>query len=174
MDNSETASVRSSQKTSADVGDETQSQSQQPLNLSLSSLEELTADLMRRVLGNDDETDTPATTIKSRATTTEVRFGNTVSIIAPPGMDAHQNFLPFRYVFRILTRPKPIYFGLINLDSKLLFNIFNLIFPEVLYEIYYVEHQVKCQQDHNHIFIENYGIKPLNKLVLLFYLILLS
>jgi len=97
--------MRSSQKTSVDVGDETQSQSQQPLNLSLSSLEELTADLMRRVLGNDDETDTPATTIKSRATTTEVRFGNTVSIIAPPGMDSHQNFLPFRgFVRNLLCR----------------------------------------------------------------------
>lgn len=88
--------MRSSQKASADVGDETQSQSQQPLNLSLSSLEELTAGLMRRVLGNSDETDTPATAIRSRATTAEVRFGNTVSIISPPVMDSHQNFLPFR------------------------------------------------------------------------------
>lgn len=97
MDNSETESMRSGQKTSADVGDETQSQSQQPLNLSLSSLEEMTADLVRRVLRNDD-TDTPATAIRSRGTTTEVRFGNTVSIIAPPGMDSHQNFLPIRYI----------------------------------------------------------------------------
>lgn len=96
VDNSETASMRSAQKTSIDVGDETQSQSQQPLNLSLSSLEELTAGLMRRVLGNSDETDT---TVRSRASTTEVRFGNTVSIISPPGMDSHQNFLPFRLVF---------------------------------------------------------------------------
>lgn len=99
MDNSETESMRSGQKT-ADVVDETQSQSQQPLNLSLSSLEEMTADLMRRVLGNDDETDT-STAIRSRATTTEVRFGNTVSIIAPPGMDSHQNFLPFRYIYNL-------------------------------------------------------------------------
>lgn len=94
VDNSETASMRSGQKTSADVGDEIQSQ--QPLNLSLSSLEELTAGLMRRVLRNGDETDTSVTSIRSRATATEVRFGNTVSIIAPPGMDSHQNFLPFR------------------------------------------------------------------------------
>lgn len=96
MDNSETASMRSGQKTSADVGDETQSQSQQPLNLSLSSLEELTAGLVRRVLRNGDEADTSITSVRSRTTTTEVRFGNTVSIIAPPGMDSHQNFLPFR------------------------------------------------------------------------------
>lgn len=88
--------MRSAQKIS-DVSDEIQSQSpQQPLNLSLSSLEELTAGLMRRVLGNGDEADTPTTTAKSRATTTEVRFGNTVSIISPPVMDSHQNFLPFR------------------------------------------------------------------------------
>lgn len=87
--------MRSTQKMS-DVNDEIQSQSpQQPLNLSLSSLEELTAGLMRRVLGNGDEADT-STTAKSRATTTEVRFGNTVSIISPPVMDSHQNFLPFR------------------------------------------------------------------------------
>lgn len=88
--------MRSGQKASTDVGDETQLQPQQPLNLSLSSLEELTAGLMRRVLGNGDETDTPATVIRTRNTTTEVRFGNTVSIISPPVMDSHQNFLPFR------------------------------------------------------------------------------
>lgn len=88
--------MRSGQKAAADISDETQSQSQQPLNLSLSSLEELTAGLMRRVLGNGDETDTPATAIRSRATATEVRFGNTVSIITPPVMDSHQHFLPFR------------------------------------------------------------------------------
>lgn len=88
--------MRSGQKTSVDVTDEIQTQPQQPLNLSLSSLEELTAGLMRRVLGNGDETDTPATAIKSRATTNEVRFGNTVSIITPPVMDSHQNFLPLR------------------------------------------------------------------------------
>lgn len=90
--------MRSGQKTLTDVSDETQSQSQQPLNLSLSSLEELTAGLMRRVLGNSDETDTPATSIRSR-TTTEVRFGSTISIISPispPVMDSHQNFLPIR------------------------------------------------------------------------------
>jgi len=88
--------MRSGQKTSADVSDETQSQLQQPLNLSLSSLEELTAGLMRRVLGNSDETDTPATSMRSRATN-EVRFGgNTVNIISPTVMDSHQNFLPFR------------------------------------------------------------------------------
>lgn len=88
--------MRSAQKIS-DVNDEIQSQSpQQPLNLSLSSLEELTAGLMRRVLGSGDEADTPTTTVKSRATTTEVRFGNTVSIISPPVMDSHHNFLPFR------------------------------------------------------------------------------
>lgn len=89
--------MRSNQKTT-DVNDEIQSQTQQPLNLSLSSLEELTAGLMRRVLGNGDETDTLATN-RSRATTTEVRFGNTVSIITPPVMDSHQNFVPFRYMF---------------------------------------------------------------------------
>jgi len=89
--------MRSGNKMSADVNDETQLQSQQPLNLSLSSLEELTAGLMRRVLGNSDETDTPATSIRSRATT-EVRFGNTVSIISPPVMDSHQHFLPLRWV----------------------------------------------------------------------------
>jgi len=88
--------MRSSQKTSADVNDETQSQSQQPLNLSLSSLEELTAGLMRRVLGNSDEAETQATAVKARVTATEVRFGNTVSIISPPVLDSHQNFLPFR------------------------------------------------------------------------------
>lgn len=88
--------MRSSQKTSADVNDETQSQSQQPLNLSLSSLEELTAGLMRRVLGNTDEAETQATVVKARVTATEVRFGNTVSIISPPVLDSHQNFLPFR------------------------------------------------------------------------------
>lgn len=89
--------MRSGQKTSTDANDETQSQSQQPLNLSLSSLEELTAGLMRRVLGNGDETDTPATAVRSRATNNnEVRFGNTVSIITPPVIDSQQNFLPFR------------------------------------------------------------------------------
>uniref|UniRef100_A0A2S2NR07 RBR-type E3 ubiquitin transferase n=1 Tax=Schizaphis graminum TaxID=13262 RepID=A0A2S2NR07_SCHGA len=104
VDSSETASMRSGQKTVTDVSDEIQSQSQQPLNLSLSSLEELTAGLMRRVLGNSDETDTPATSIRSR-TTTEVRFGNTVSIISPPVMDSHQNFLPFRgFVRNLLCR----------------------------------------------------------------------
>ncbi|XP_029346307.1 E3 ubiquitin-protein ligase RNF19A isoform X2 [Acyrthosiphon pisum] len=104
VDNSETASMRSGNKMSADVSDETQSQSQQPLNLSLSSLEELTAGLMRRVLGNSDETDTPTTSIRSRATT-EVRFGNTVSIISPPVMDSHQHFLPLRgFVRNLLCR----------------------------------------------------------------------
>lgn len=88
--------MRSGQKTSTDVVDEVQSQSQQPLNLSLSSLEELTAGLMRRVLGNGDETDTPATAIRSRSNNTEVRFGNTVSIITPPVIDPHHNFSPFR------------------------------------------------------------------------------
>jgi len=87
--------MRSGNKTSVDVSDETQSQ--QPLNLSLSSLEELTAGLMRRVLGNSDETDTPATSNRLRATT-EVRFGNTVSIISPPVMDSHQHFLPLRWL----------------------------------------------------------------------------
>jgi len=86
--------MRSGQKTSADVGDE--SQLQQPLNLSLNSLEELTASLVRQVLRNGDETDTAVTSIRSRATASEVRFGNTVSIIAPPEMDSHQHFLPFR------------------------------------------------------------------------------
>lgn len=118
MDNSETESMRSGQKTSADVGDETQSQSQQPLNLSLSSLEEITADLMRRVLGNDDETDTPATAIRSRSTTTEVRFGNTVSIIAPPGMDSHQNFLPFRYIISHTYIVKVNTFWIFKFDLK--------------------------------------------------------
>ncbi|VVC31454.1 Zinc finger, RING-type,Zinc finger, RING/FYVE/PHD-type,IBR domain [Cinara cedri] len=112
VDNSETASMRSSQKPSSDVIDETQSQpqsqpqsqSQQPLNLSLSSLEELTAGLMRRVLGNSDETDTPAAAIRSRATNTEVRFGNTVSIIAPPVIDSNHNFSPFRGLVQNLLR----------------------------------------------------------------------
>lgn len=87
--------MRSGQKTSADMNDETQSQSQQPLNLSLSSLEELTAGLMRRVLGNNDEIDTQATSVRSRAIN-EVRFGNTVSIISPSTMGSHQHGLPFR------------------------------------------------------------------------------
>lgn len=89
-------SMRSGQKAAADISDEILQAQAQQLNLSLSSLEELTAGLMRRVLGNGDETDTPATAIRSRATTTEVRFGNTVSIITPPVMDSHQNFIPFR------------------------------------------------------------------------------
>lgn len=88
--------MRSAQKISADVNDETQSQSQQPLHLSLSSLEELTAGLMRRVLGNSDEAETQIPAVRTRVTTTEVRFGNTVSIISPPVMDSHQNLLPFR------------------------------------------------------------------------------
>lgn len=88
--------MRSGQKTSTDVIEETQSQSQQPLNLSLSSLEELTAGLMRRVLGNGDEIDTPTTAVRSRVTTSEVRFGNTVSIITPPERDPHPHFVPFR------------------------------------------------------------------------------
>lgn len=87
--------MRSGQKASTDVIEETQSQSQQPLNLSLSSLEELTAGLMRRVLGNGDEIDTPAT-VRSRVSTSEVRFGNTVSIITPPERDPHPHFVPFR------------------------------------------------------------------------------
>ncbi|XP_050429663.1 E3 ubiquitin-protein ligase RNF19A-like isoform X1 [Adelges cooleyi] len=103
VDNSETASMRSGQKTSAEGIEETQSQ--QPHNLSLSSLEELTAGLMRRVLGNAEETDTPATIVRARSTATEVRFGNTVSIITPSVTDGRQHFLPLRgFVRNLLCR----------------------------------------------------------------------